>query len=258
MAKLVQKIFLGTVLMLLLSACAVNEYDLASEQILPTVSRAVTAKDPKICSQLPKKVQKQADPDDAKGVPYVKYPVDECLAEYATKTKDASACEMISEDSRGQKTWCYRYMAEVYSDPSICEHISGPASWDEVVLCRAIATLNIEECFNSKPPENLRKGLESSCVIAVVQRTKNPEQCKRIYDPVYMTPDMKSEYSDCLFQTVCKDKSPEDNKRICDMMPDDLELDYEEGNPDKKMCEQGGIDICEEPVERIKTPQKVD
>lgn len=160
-----------------------------------------------------------------------KYPENTCLLKYAKKTKDIKTCESISiiESSTyansNEKNYCYEYMAEIYSDPELCKNIEGPAAWRSTVTCRAIATLDIDECleFEKSEYDHLPDSISSDCLYQIYNRTKNYDKCIEIQKHE----GFKNQNIDgCLERALCGETNQKERKKLCDKISENRIGEY--------------------------------
>lgn len=148
------------------------------------------------------------------------YPRDTCLQNYLRATNDKSTCDKMI--NAGNKQSCYTYLAEVYSDPSWCSKLDpkDPAYWKFSVLCKATATLNLDDCSPFDDPKwnppNFSYSPKTDCIIEIVKRTHNYNDCLKITGPSYMSFDVVGDKNSCLKLAGCA--SPDKRQEICNLI----------------------------------------
>lgn len=170
------------------------------------------------CDTLPANKETTYD-RDGEQMARTEYPRDACLQEYLRATNDKITCDTMTDAST--KEYCYNYLAEVYSDPGWCGKLDtkSPAYWKDSVLCKAIATLNIEDCAPLDTPElnppRFSYSPKADCITEVVKRTHNYKDCGLINGPGYGLFETGESKNECLRYAGCK---LTDRQDLCSMM----------------------------------------
>lgn len=232
-------------------------YDRADKQVVRKLAVALKKLDPTICLSLSGRVQKAPRPDDAKGVPYSKFPQYDCLYEYAKHTGNIEACNLMKNNDLHSRSLnsidsCRSVVAEVNSDPAICDTLKGPAAWTKSVTCRAVAKLNRDECFKvTKTNSDLKARAMESCIYTMISHTTEPEECRFDYEDDSI--DWTFLENKCLFTiATCGRVDNERIKGVCDLITYD---GYYWNEYIKEICYQGDAENCYEPPERLKLPE---
>lgn len=240
---------------LFLTGCSRSSYTLEKE-VNKIAAQAIRLSKPEKCNSLPLKDERPAPEDDHFRETIVTYAHDDCLEKYVKEKKDTQVCAMMSElinrnycyllntkntndiewcnkiVSGDDKNWvqhhikikneCISYIAEVYSDPNICERLDGAdaAHWKASIDCRAIAARDIQECYNFDKqgfvPPQFTYSPRTNCITEVVKRTHNEKDCTKINYPGYFSEDAVSDRNMCLVFAGCN--KPEKRKEICKLM----------------------------------------
>lgn|SRR3989338_9596776 len=223
-----------------------------SKKAEKVAKQAVKAKDPTKCISLPIKEEIPAPSEDGKGLPRITYGRDTCLSKYLEATKDSQACELMAEaenkntcyfqvakntndiswcnkfdlTAQGNSHWdvikaknrCISYIAEVHSNPEVCNTMDStdPAYWHTSVLCRAVATLDIKECDKFDSLKNNLSFAKTDCILAIVRYTHNDKDCLGITEGGYMSSDSWHDRNRCLKYAGC-DK-PEKRAELCSLI----------------------------------------
>jgi|GEM_PF-2747596 hypothetical protein len=147
------------------------------------------------------------------------YPRDTCLQNYLRATNDKGTCDKMT--NAGNKEYCYNYLAEVYSDPSWCNKLDSksPAYWKTSVICKAIATLKIEDCSPLDDPQlnppRFAYSPKTDCITEIVKRTHNYKNCGLINGPSYGLFETSESKNECLKYAGCE---LTDRQDLCSMM----------------------------------------
>jgi hypothetical protein len=248
--------------LLLTTGCLKSEDALKKEKINQSKSNyeqvakeAIAQSNPELCINLddeimlpPTKKEKEG-----KGANTYIHPKNECLSIYTKTTSDVQGCKLMSKNtSRDGYKYddCMINMAEVWSDLSLCEEIQYRPQWKSVVICKAIATLDINQCytFNQGTLDALDYSPIADCIQEVVARTYEYEYCFDIDEPGYFM--LGEDATDrtintCLWGAACNNPDKEQVDRICSLSTDENPIDG---------CMQSDFSYCFTYPERVKKP----
>lgn len=170
------------------------DVDAYTAQIKGMARQAAEQGDLSLCDTLPdQRSYLDRHPRDGKGIEEpsvwrVGHPREECRKEYTHVSTDPSVCELIKQypDAYYTQQWCYRRMAEIYSEPNYCEKMAEVDQDHPLYMsgarieCEAIARLDASICewieVNKRDPLTTR----GSCIMKVVARTHDVTPCLRI------------------------------------------------------------------------------
>lgn len=211
-------IVLGALSLILLGVVTFKHFQPSADRIAAVADQAAKKKDPLLCNSLPEHqiisgVSHDGDrwTDDA-------YPREQCLNNYLRSTKDRNVCELLNKE--GDKLTCYKFIAEVYHDPTLCQKLNGnPSSWKDVPICIAVAKRDVRECDILDQQQQLQYSPKTDCVLEVIRQTRDYTICAGITGPGYGSFDATGADSDrnsCLKIGGC-DK-PDKRQEICSMM----------------------------------------
>ena len=190
----------------------VNNFWMTSSDVGQAAHRAIETHNPGECDILPTEVELQPSHDDEMA-PSFSFPRDACLILYLAETADPSSCEKMYYTTN--RNMCYKYSANIYSDPTWCDEFKDWSDNRQYIHCRAIATRDISECdiLDTLGAEQKYIQAKIFCINDVVFRTGEYRLCSKIDSDISFSDSYKR---NCFEAATCK--WPELEEEICEYM----------------------------------------
>ena len=222
--------------------------DAYTAQIKGMARQAAEQDDLSLCDTLPdQRSYLDRHSRDGKGIEEpsvwtVGHPREECRKEYTHVSIDPSVCELIKHypDAYYTQTWCYRRMAEIYSEPNYCEKMGSDGADIE---CEAIARLDASICEQIQTNQRDALTTRGSCIVRVVARTHEVTPCLRIVQesdiPVSWVESNWQELRNRCIGSVAYQRQllKQDRRDLCEMMTTDTQTEVPYRY--KELCEKG-------------------